>query len=346
MSLQRGLIVINIFLFQILLSGKSDAQIFSVEVIHSPDKNSDSSIYDIIKIDDTRYLMSGKNGFLQIIDSENRLHQLNRPTNSSLLKAVKFGENKVIVAGTDGILLIIDKESDSIIVKQLPEFANDCFYDLLVINDSSLVLAGGHNKMVKAKKSLPRGFIIETNDFGETWNYVFRNPFRMVWDIEKDSKNSLIASTYSPFNTKIINIKQNFRNTILKCKTLVHNIELGPDDSTCFLAGSRKHNYKKTASVLKLNKEKVVLKKEFENKGMFWDLTRIGDYYFAVGYGGMIYRIDQEGNLDAFDTHTHESLYELVQITENSFFTVGSNQTILKVNILKNTSDLANVVIP
>jgi hypothetical protein len=162
----------------------------------------------------------------------------------------------------------------------------------------------------------------------------------MVWDIENDSKNNLVASTYSPFNTKIIHIKQNMKNTAIKCKTLVHNIEIDNHDSTYVLAGSRKHDYKNSASFVKTTNEKIIIQKELQNSGTFWDLIRIGDHYFAVGYGGMIYRIDQNGNIDSFKTYIKESLYELVEIDKSSFFIVGSNQTILKVNILNQTTSI------
>jgi hypothetical protein len=343
----RRLSVIFLLFLQTAFVINCTAQIFSVEIIHKPDASSDSSIYDIIRIDEEKFLMTGKNGYLQIIDSENNLFKVSHSgIHTHLLKAVNFGKNHVIIGGTNGTLVSLDKKSDSISVTQIPHFANACFYDILVVNDSCLVLAGGSNKIVDAKICLPRGFIIETSDNGKTWNYVFRNPFRMVWDIEKDSKNNLLASTYSPFNTKIINFKENIQKTAFKCKTLVHNIEFGPNDSSFVLAGARNHNYKNTASLLKVDNQEVVLEKDLSKGGMFWDLTSIGDKYFAVGYGGMIYRIDQNGNIDSYDTNTHESLYELIEISETSFYAVGSNQTILKVNILENTPELTEKVNP
>jgi hypothetical protein len=332
-----------IALFFLLLNLRfcAHAQVFSVEIIHKPDLSSDSSIYDIIKIEDGKYLMTGKNGYLQIMDSENNKYKIEYPSiNSNLLKAVNYGDNTVVIGGTNGTLIIYNKVSETTITKQIPHFSNVCFYDLANINDTCLILAGGNNKIAEAKKRLPRGFIIETHDLGETWEYVYKNPVRMVWAIGTDSKNSIVASTYSPFNTKIFNFKTNLKQTFLRCKTLVHAIEIESGDSVLVLAGAKKHNYRNSATVIKINKQEIELNKELTSNGMFWGIKRIGNYYCAVGYGGLIYRIDDSGNIEMFDTQMKESLYELIKINDESFFVVGSNQTILKINMLQQTANI------
>jgi hypothetical protein len=320
--------------FMLINNSVCNSQVITVNTVKMPNTSGDSSIYDIIKISSDKYLMTGKQGYMEYIDSNTILHSFSHQViNSSLLKAEYLGNNKTLVGGTGGTLILIDESKNTLTIKQIPHFSYACFYDILMLNDSCILLAGGNKGIAEAKKKLPRGFIIATTDFGETWEYIYRNPCRMVWDIDKDSRNNIFASTYSPINTKILKFSEFKKNTLIKCKSLFHSIDINSNDTSLLAVGSESHSDRKTASVLRINNQKLSYIEKLKSTGIFWDIKPVGKYYLACGSSGMLYVIGEKGEVTPFDTKVKENLYCLIEINSNSFYAVGSNQTILKVDI-------------
>jgi hypothetical protein len=308
------------------------AQVVSVNTILAPNASGDSSIYDIISINDGLFLMAGKQGFVSCIDSNNTIRSVASPTfNMSLLKAENLGQQQIALGSTSGMLLLIDSALAVCQVKQIHHFKYACFYDLLKLNDSCLLIAGGNKKLINARKKLPRGFIIVTYDNGETWKYIYRNPFRMVWDIDADGENILYAASYSPFNTKILEFSGFRKKTLIKLKSLIHSIAINPGDTSIMLAGAKSHRDRTNASLMRIYNNEVIPIETQANAGTLWDIKHIDGYYIACGSQGMIYIIGSDGNFTPFETKTKENLYCLVAINNKSFYAVGSNQTIIKV---------------
>jgi len=171
--------------------------------IVSESHTGDSSYYSIVKITDNEYWIGGEYGVLKKIDTNRTLSDVNYPNaGNSILKIKKFG-NFVYLACEKGVFYKYNLITKIFEKKYFKRFKNKSFYDFVVLPNGKIVVCGGSTKVATGNKSVPHGFVAETDTSLAELNTVKNFPFSFVWSVCGGSKNEIYSAVYRPNVTRI-----------------------------------------------------------------------------------------------------------------------------------------------
>lgn len=306
----------------------TEGQELNIDVIQQGDNYQDSSYYDILGVD-SEYWICGKYGTLKSIKANGEIRNVSSPSNGlDIYKMDKLDANTIIASGDQGTIYTHNLESGQWNSYQVPGYRDACFYNLAVMSPTQVYVSGGNSKIAHSKKSIPEGFILESNDGGITWKEIYSNPFKMVWCVKKNPfDNQLYALMYTLNKTHLFKLeagkwekKEKIGNSIF------HEIQF--ESKTDYVATGGWIGKK---GRVHYNQRKVTI----SNAGLIWSRVANDKYELLPACNGQIVLGDKKGNLQLFGTKLNKgfSIYEAVFTSENTAIAIGSARTILLLKI-------------
>ena len=307
-----------------------------ISVIQCGNSKPDSSYYDIVRINEGEYWVAGKHGVLKKINETGKVENIDYPNlGYHILKIAAFDSNNILLCGDKGIIYQYSKNSNSWTTKQIADYSNQCFYNMVTINDSTAFICGGNSKISRGEKSVPNGFILKTIDKGKTWNEVYKNISRMVWDLYFDkSDHKLYAIIYSPLGSNVvcsINEGLNWEKLSEHYSSLFHSFNKMKDlaKTNFYFAGGKNGNINNYGIIVNAATKEI---QKFKNTGMIWDIASNEIYTLAAASKGYVLsKINTSTKWTLLKSQTDVNLYEVAFINSNSAYVIGSNKTILKI---------------
>jgi hypothetical protein len=234
----------------------------------------------------------------------------------------------LIASGDKGTIYTHDLKTQKWNSLQVKGYEDACFYNLAVMSPSKVYVSGGNSKIAHSKKTVPEGFILESNDGGITWKEIYSNPFKMVWCVKKNPyNNELYALMYTLNKTHLFKLEEN--EWVKKEKignSIFHEIQFKNETDYVATGGwigkkGRVH----------YNDRKVAI----NHSGLIWGRVANEKYELLPACNGQIILGDMNGNHTLFGTELNKdfSIYEAVFTSENSAIAIGSARTILKLTI-------------
>jgi len=303
-----------------------------VEFISCSANSSDSSFYDIKKTGTNNYWACGKFGILYELNDKGELSKINYPNKGKhLLKLDKFDDDNMIVCGEGGFVYNYCKSKNDWNVMKVKGYDKSTFYNIAVIDNNTAYICGGKSKITLGKRTVPLGFILKTADRGNTWTEVYSSAFSMIWDMDINN-NQLCALSYNPFiGTKIIakSANEKWQKKSIAYSGLYH--EMFFNEGNSYFVGSYNANFQSNGMIFSSEGANSLKTKE---DGLFWDIDANANYIVSTACKGIIYvNKKSESKWQRIDTKQAYNLYEIAFIDDNSFFVIGSNKLILKVNL-------------
>lgn len=292
--------------------------------------HSDSSYYDIARIDANEFWVGGENGILTCLDTLGNISHLRLPVRDrDILKIVPAG-NYVYVAADQGTIFRYNRSRDKWIYSDYSDlgFGKLTFYDMVVTKSGTVVVSGGHNKIAQGKVSLPRGFVatIDEELLGTptiVWSHALMFAFTLEYD--KD-ENEVFFAAFNGVNSQLfssVDEARTFqrRNTI---PGLVHHLLL--QDGELWYAGAKTFRYSRVGIAGKVGEKPF----EMTGEGCIWSLMPLGNEMFCLAFNGAIVGTTENFDAYAFKVRpSMTSLYESAAISSTRAFIVGHGRTIL-----------------
>lgn len=296
-----------------------------------PGNQPDSSYYDIARIDHNEFWVGGENGVLKCLDTLGNVSTLRMPgPTRHILKIVPAGRY-VYIAADQGTIFRYDRARDTWIHSDYGKQGFDklTFYDLVVLTDGSLVVAGGNHRVAKKGKiAIPRGFIakidaelLQAPEF--VWKHALQFTFSLAYD---ETKNEVYAVAFNGVNSQLfssIDDAHTFQRQG-SLPGLVHHIRL--HDGEMWYAGAKGIRYSHNGLVGKRGDSPLAL----PGDGCIWGLLPLGDQMYLLAYNGAI--ISPNATLTNYDFKVRaatSSLYEAAPISNRKAFIVGHGRRIL-----------------
>ncbi|MEO0470992.1 MAG: hypothetical protein AAF206_15300, partial [Bacteroidota bacterium] len=117
----------------------------------------DNSYYDIAEVSPGRMWAAGEQGLLAEIDVNGVVTPITVPDARINILKILPTEEAIFLGGDNGTILRYDRTKENFIASSFgKEFEKKCFYDLMLLDDGTLLAAGGHQKISKAEKTLPK----------------------------------------------------------------------------------------------------------------------------------------------------------------------------------------------
>jgi hypothetical protein len=284
---------------------------------------SDSSFYDIEKINKNEFWAGGENGILKKIDSLGNISSLNFPNEGlNILKIVTEG-NYIFIVTDNAVIYRYDIINQQFIKKTFLKFKNRCFYDIIALQNGSLMVCGGTSGISKGEKKIPFGFIgiidLELNDIKTVW----KSNRKFVWSLLELENGDILASTFNGLNTKIIKTENNkdwTKNN--KIKGLVHHIALL--NNNVWFSGTRNSHFKETG-IIQTKDQKQLL---FNKTGCLWRMNTVFGNIISVTANGKLIMLDKTtSEINQIDTSPF-AFYNIEKISESKILVVGHGKSI------------------
>lgn len=294
----------------------------------------DSSYYDIARIDANEFWVGGENGILKCLDTLGNVTNLALPLRGRhILKIVSDGRY-VFVAADQGTIFRYDRSRDTWIYSDYGKkgFEKLTFYDMELLNNGTIVVAGGHNRVAKGQVAVPRGFIarIDYDLLTEpeiVWSHALMFGFSLEYDA---AKNEIFATAFNGVNSQLfssIDDAQTFQRQGTM-PGLVHQLML--HEGEMWYSGAKNVRYANTGIAGKVGKKPM----ELEGEGCIWSLLPIAGEMYCLAYNGAI--VATEPGFTDYDYKIRPaktSLYEAVAISSKKAFIIGHDRTILLMEI-------------
>lgn len=318
--------ICSIIAIVFLCSSSVFAQI--ITVVQSSDIIGDSSYYHILRVNENEFWLGGEYGLLKKINNEEKLEEIIYPNNGNHILAMElWGRDKVILVCDKGTIYQYCTVTYKWEFTNIPEFNNSAFYNITTVNDSVAFICGGNSKVADGKKAIPYGFILKTIDKGLNWQKIYKNNFKMIWDILYDN-NQLYAITYSPLGSNVIvseDLGKSWKKTGIKNSGLYHDIE--KSDNLYFVGGEVSKNKSNGIITLIENQSDIKLK----GTGIFWELNAGSLFILATACNGILaFKKRDEYEWNAVKSPIAKHLYSSKFIDPSSAYIVGREKTILK----------------
>ncbi|MCP9769181.1 hypothetical protein EGI22_14780 [Lacihabitans sp. LS3-19] len=310
---------------------QSKAQDISVDILQQGSSFSDSSYYDIAKVED-KFWICGKYGILKSIDKNGKIENIEYPSeNLDIYKLENLSDETLIASGDKGTVYFHDIKTKKWRTVKVKGYENACFYNLTVDYKKNIYLSGGNSKIAHSGKTVPNGFILVSSDMGKTWTRIYHNLFNMVWCVKVNPYDQKVyALMYSPNKTDMFvyenqkwNKKQKLGNSIF------HEIQFESESQFVATGGW----IGKKGRIYTSSHKKII-----EGSGLLWGRVKNEKYTLYTGCNGNIILDQNNSNLILHHTSLNLpfSLYEAIFIDENSAYAIGSGRTLLKINIKEN----------
>lgn len=303
-------------------------QELSIDILQQGEAYDDSSYYDILKVQD-EYWIAGKYGTLKKYTQIDGLSNIRYPSlDVDIYKMDRLGDDKIIASGDKGTVYIHDLKSNSWEANQIKGYENACFYNLAVLNESKIYISGGNSKIAHSKKSVPAGFILESNDGGLTWHQTYSNLFRMVWCVKKNPfDDQVYALMYTINKTHLYKYVNGDWKKIEKVgNSIFHEIQFESPKEYVATGG-----WIGKKGRIHYNNRKVII----QHSGLIWGRTTNEKYEIYPACDGQIVLGNHKGNYKLFGKKLNQqfSIYEVIFTSENEALAIGSARTLLKLKI-------------
>ena len=305
----RSVLLISSLLFSISLQAQQLQALLT-------GNESDSSFYDIARIDQNRFWAGGENGILKEINQEGIVTDIPLPYRDiNILKIVRSGDY-VFLAADKGTIIRYDLNTGKVIRSNFSKkFQKKCFYDMLALEDGTLIVAGGNQKIAKAGKSIPHGFIARLDpqlafDPEISWEH----PLFFAWSIlepQNDLSGEYFAVVYNGIHSTLLSSANEGQSWQKKqnIKGLVHDISWR--DDRIWLAGSKNFFFHKNGWIRDMTGEEVF----FVQEGCIWSMLTVGEATYALAYNGALISLDMANQTyGSKDRPSQTPLYEAVAI--------------------------------
>ncbi len=284
----------------------------------------DSSYYDIAQVGPDEFWAAGENGVLKRIDSQGNIEHISWPYPPVNLLKIVANERYVYLGADQGSVFRYDKTDGTFIRSYYSQkFQKRCFYDMLLMEDGTLLLAGGNEKIAKAGKTLPQGFIARADP---NLNFdpvlVWSNPLQFVWSLLEPQPGSqeYLATVYGGLQSTIfssVNAGATWQRKT-HIPVLIHDLRW--DAGEVIYAGSKNFIFSRNGVIGTLNGNRQVLAEE----GCIWTTLTLGEKQLAFAYNGSVL-VYEKGSQTRQKTlrPTASSLYEAVAISPEQVLVVG-----------------------
>lgn len=294
----------------------------------------DSSFYDLAQVGPDEYWAVGENGIIKRLDSQGNMEHVTFPfVGANLLKIVS-NEDFVFIGADQGQVFRYDKQSGEFMRSYYgKKFRKKCFYDLLLMEDGSLLLVGGNQKIAKAGKALPHGFIAKADaDLLLEPEIVWSNPLQFVWSLlePKEGSQEYLAAIYGGFQTTIY-------SSITEGKTwqrkshipaLVHHLD--HQDGEVVYSGSKNFFFKRNGVIGSLDGSQTILKDE----GCVWSLAEVAGEQIAVTNDGSVIHYEETAGLEVDHFRpAATSIYEAVAVADDKLLVAGHGRLLFLIDL-------------
>lgn len=319
--MKKILFVILGFCFNHFLLGQS------IKVI-SAGVGIDSSYYHLAKINENEYWAGGKNGVLSKIDTLGNVSAIDYPNDGLRILKIEKKDNYIYLATNDAVIYRYNILEETFTKHVFPSYKNKCFYDLIALDDGTIVVCGGNKAIVESKKRFPKGFIAVLDKDLTEIKTVWKSFRKFVWALTADKNAKVFATVFNGLNSKILtssNYKDWKKHT--KIRGLVYQLSIF-DNVLCY-SGARNFDINQNGILGRQGEKQIVLKK----KGFQWSMAQLDGHLMTVSSRGAIYISDkQTKNISEFKMPSSHALYDIIEISPKRFMIVGKGKCIYLVD--------------
>lgn len=320
-----------------LLAGNLiEAQV--IQCVQAGNASGDSSYYDVFRKTENEYWLGGKSGILKKYTPGKLPEDVVYPnTGVSILRINRMGERMVLAA--DKGTLYFQEPDGGWCVRQIPGYRKYSLYDLLVVDSLTAFVCGGKSKIAVGERTIPFGFILVTQDGGNTWKRVMGSWKSMIWRLHQDSASrQIFALTYSPFGTRVwvgdsSGIK--WKPTAVRHPELLHDI--APSSGCSWrLAGGKSGNLRKNAScLLESDGSTCFSVSGVPEAGLIWDYTENEHFELATACRGNLLVRDKrkKSPWQCLQMASGANLYEAVFMGKSEVLIIGSNKCLYRIEL-------------
>ncbi len=313
----------GLFLIQLFVAKKNIAQQYKTESIVD-NTHYATSYYDVIKTKKNRILVAGKNGVFAEIEKDTV--QLLQKLEETIYKIVEINDSIIVLCANKGTIYYYNYNNKTTKTQKIPALHYASIYSACTYSDSVLYICGGHSKIALAHKTLPRGYIYQTKNAGLTWHKIYYSTLNMVWDIRTNADTieaicySLGASTWIKKQRE----EYSFYPEEKISKNIIHQFINNQEPS--FVGGAYT---KKKHGEIKIGNSKILY------PSFAWSACRERNTIISAHSNGELYCTKMDTNTcTPIASNTSNNLYEIVQVNSSSYYIVGSNNTVLKMNTI------------
>lgn len=331
------------FLVLWLLAG---TQLLSGQTVHvlRDGNQPDSSYYDIARVGANEFWAGGENGLLHKIDSSGRTTRLNLPGRAvvDVLKIVPAGRY-VYVAGSQGSIFRYDRNAGTWITASYERegFGKLAFYDLVMMNDGSLIASGGHQRVAKGQVAIPRGFVARLDPEllrapEIVWSHGLMFSFSMAYDPGRDE---LFLSAFNGVNTHLFSSVDGALTFQRQGSLpgLVHHLRW--HDGDLWFSGAKSLRYSRTGLAGKRGERSL----ELPGEGCIWSLLPLNGTMYCLAFNGAVVAPNA-----AFDNYQNKgkvlqhSIYEGVAVSGRKALLVGHGGSLLMMELEETAGSTAS----
>jgi len=298
-------------------------------------KNSDSSYYEAIVFNPNHIWFLGKHGIITELKN-NKLSHIIIPENKgvNILSAAKIDSINYILTADKGVIYFYNSHTNVWRCKELKGYYNRCLYTVLVLNEKEILICGGSSKVAIAKKDIPHGFILKSNDGGETWTKGFSAPFKMAWRIKKGESNTVFVNLYRPNYSMLVCSKDNgktWKKSKIKTKGLIHDFYI--DDSDTILVGGKGFKKPMSARVIINNKQDDNINANFIWETKYYNNT----VWIATGNSMVAFKKkeNEHWNIIKLSSVDFKNIYKIISADVHTLYAFGSGQHIYQLKIIE-----------
>lgn len=294
--------------------------------------HSDSSYYDIARIDANEFWVGGENGILTCLDTLGNISHLRLPLQGrDILKIVPAG-NYVYVATDQGTIFRYNRARDKWIYSDYSDqgFGKLTFYDMVLTQNGTVVVSGGHNKIAQGKVSIPRGFVatIDEELLGTpviVWSHALMFAFTLEYHEVDDE---VFFAAFNGVNSQLFSSVDD-AHTFQRRSTipgLVHHLQL--HEGEMWYAGAKSFRYSRVGIAGKVGEKPL----EMAGEGCVWSLLLLADQLYCLAFNGAIVAPTADFEAYSFKIRpSMTSLYESTPISATKAFVIGHGRTILMI---------------
>jgi hypothetical protein len=195
------------------------------------------------------------------------------------------------------------------------------------VSDSIAYICGGKSKIAYGKRTIPKGFVLESLDAGATWKQVYYSPFEMIWDLSiQNGTKQIECLMYSIFNKSCVRqFDHDFNpHTVFKQNGVFH--EMNESKTGTLLCGGQQDFTNKSGKIKWMNGVEYL----FPKNGLIWSAKFINGNLIGVGSKGFVYFKPLNNAWQIYQLPDLHNLYEIIDFKAGVALIVGSQHTIAK----------------